>query len=61
LPEKDVPILLAAVEARASHLIAADVRHFGPRFGKSIEGTFVLSPSAYLKSAHDSQPANCER
>lgn len=53
LPEKDVPILLAAIEARATHLITGDVRHFGPYFGKTIEGILVLSPSAYLKSAYD--------
>jgi len=37
LPEKDTPILLAAIEAQATHLITGDVRHFGPYFGKQIE------------------------
>ncbi len=37
LPEKDVPIFLAALAARATHLITGDVRHFGPYFGKAIE------------------------
>jgi uncharacterized protein len=49
LPEKDVPILLAAMEAQANHLITGDVRHFGPYFGKTIEGILVLSPSDYMK------------
>lgn len=53
LPEKDLPILLAAIEARATYLITGDVRHFGPYFGKTIEGVLVLSPSAYLKRSHD--------
>ena len=49
LPEKDVPILLGAVEARATHLISGDLQHFGLYFGKRIEGILVVSPSGYLK------------
>ena len=49
LPEKDVPIFLAAIEARATHLISGDIRHFGPYFGKQIHGMFILPPSDYLK------------
>jgi predicted nucleic acid-binding protein len=49
LPEKDVPILLAAIEAKATHLITGDVRHFGPYLGRTVEGIHVLTPSAYLK------------
>ncbi len=49
LAEKDVPILLAAIEAKATHLITGDVRHFGPCFGKRIEGVLVLPPGDYLK------------
>jgi predicted nucleic acid-binding protein len=49
LPDKDVPILLAAMEAKATHLITGDVRHFGPYFGKTIEGILVLTPADYLK------------
>jgi uncharacterized protein len=46
--KKDAPILLAAIAARATHLITGDVRHFGPYFGKQIEGILVLSPADYL-------------
>jgi predicted nucleic acid-binding protein len=49
LPEKDVPIFLAAIEARATHLITGDVRHFGLYFGKQIAGILVLPPADYLK------------
>lgn len=49
LPEKDVPILLGAMEARATHLISGDRRHFAPYFGKKIEGILICSPSGYLK------------
>src|SRR5437879_2519148 len=44
-----VPILLAAIEARATHLITGDLRHFGPYFGKKIQCILVLPPGNYLK------------
>src|SRR5215469_7108104 len=49
LPEKDVPILLAAIEAQATHLITGDQRHFAPYFGKKIAGIMIVSPADYLK------------
>jgi uncharacterized protein len=49
LPEKDRPILLAAIEARATHLVTGDLRHFGPYFGKSVRGVLVVTPAEYLK------------
>ena len=50
LPEKDVPVLLAAIEARATHLLTGDVRHFGPYFGKRIEGIAIMLPGGYLRA-----------
>jgi len=50
LPEKDRPILLAAMDARTTHLITGDLRHFGPYFGKTIEGILIVTPSQYLKT-----------
>jgi uncharacterized protein len=49
LPEKDTPIVLAAIEARATHLITGDIRDFGPYFGKRIEGVLIVTPARYLK------------
>ena len=49
LPEKDVPIILAAIEARATHLLTGDVRHFGPYFGKSVGGVLISLPGEYLR------------
>ncbi|MGA9979658.1 MAG: PIN domain-containing protein [Candidatus Sulfotelmatobacter sp.] len=49
LPEKDVPIILAAIEARATHLLTGDIRHFGPYFGKKIESIQILLPGEYLR------------
>ena len=50
LPKKDLPILLAAIEARATHLLIADTRHFGPLRGKTVEGVLVLTPGDYLRT-----------
>ncbi|HEV7217451.1 MAG TPA: hypothetical protein VGN39_01160 [Terriglobales bacterium] len=49
LPRKDVPIVLAAMEAQATHLLTGDIRHFGPYMGKKIEGIAVMLPGEYLK------------
>jgi predicted nucleic acid-binding protein len=50
LPEKDQPILLAAIEARATHLLTGDIRHFVRYLGKKIEGIRILLSSDYLRS-----------
>jgi predicted nucleic acid-binding protein len=52
LPEKDVPIFLAAMAASATHLITGDLRHFGPYFSKKISNILILSPGDYLKTSH---------
>ncbi|SRR6266403_1652881 len=49
LPDKDLPILHAAMEASATHLISGDVRHFGSYFGKTIAGIRIELPADYLK------------
>ena len=49
LPEKDLPILLAAVEARATHLLTGDLRHFGQYLGKMVAGIVILLPGEYLR------------
>jgi predicted nucleic acid-binding protein len=51
LPDKDAPILLAAIAARATHLITGDLRHFGPLFSKKIAGVIILPPADYLRRA----------
>jgi hypothetical protein len=48
LPAKDVPILMAAIEAAATHLLTGDREHFGPYFNRRIEGVTILRPAAYL-------------
>ena len=48
LPVKDVPILLAAIEASADYLVTGDLEHFGPYFGQSVSGVHILRPRDYL-------------
>lgn len=49
LPEKDQPILQAALHARATHLLTGDKRHFGQYFGRRVRGVLVLPPADYLQ------------
>jgi uncharacterized protein len=50
LPDKDKPILLAALDGQATHLLTGDVRHFGPYFGRTIAGVLIVRPAAYLQA-----------
>jgi predicted nucleic acid-binding protein len=43
LPAKDAPILAAAVAARAALLVTGDRAHFGELYGRTLEGTEVVS------------------
>ena len=49
LPDKDTPIFLAAIEARATYLLTGDIRHFGICLGKKISGITILLPAQYLR------------
>jgi len=49
LPEKDRPILLAALAAGATHLLTGDRAHFGAYFGRRIDGLLVERPGDYLR------------
>ena len=48
LPTKDVPILLAAIEASANYLLTGDLEHFGSYFGQSVSSVHILRPRDYL-------------
>ena len=50
LRDKDRPILLAALNGRATHLITGDARDFGRYFGTRISGVLVVSPGEYLRA-----------
>jgi predicted nucleic acid-binding protein len=49
LPEKDKPILAAAIEVQATHLLTGDVHDFDRLLGKIIAGVLIQLPSEYLK------------
>jgi len=55
LPQKDLPILLAAIEVRATHLLTADKKHFGSLRGKTVQGVLVLTPGDYLRTKGESR------
>ena len=49
LPEKDRPILQAALCAKGTHLLTGDKQHFGRHYGKKLGGVLVLSPGQYIE------------
>jgi predicted nucleic acid-binding protein len=44
LPDKDKPVLLAAIAARCQALVTGDQTHFGPLFGQRVGGVDIHSP-----------------
>jgi predicted nucleic acid-binding protein len=50
LPEKDRPILLAAVHSGATHLLTGDNRHFGRYYEQVVEGVLILPPAEFLRT-----------
>lgn len=51
LPEKDRPILLAAISIKADYLLTGDAIHFGKYFGKTVSGVKICRPRDYLEHA----------
>lgn len=49
LADKDHPILLGAIEAQATHLLTGDFKHFGPHYGRTVEGVTILPPAEFLR------------
>lgn len=50
LPDKDRPVLLAAMAARAEYLLTGDITHFGPFLGETVGGVRVMLPGEYLRT-----------
>lgn len=44
LPEKDQPVLAAAIRLRCDALVTGDRTHFGPGYGKVFGGVTIHSP-----------------
>lgn len=51
LPEKDLPIFVAAYAAGASHLLTGDLKHFGPHMNRPAEslGMTIQTVADFLK------------
>ncbi len=49
LPNKDLPVLGGAVIAGADWLLTHDEDHFGPLYGRTIEGVEIMRPGAALR------------
>jgi uncharacterized protein len=50
LPEKDRPVLAAAIRLRCDALITGDRSHFGPGYGKVFGGVTIHSPRTLAES-----------
>ncbi|MDE1885625.1 MAG: PIN domain-containing protein [Xanthomonadaceae bacterium] len=50
LPEKDRPVLLAAMRSRCDALVTGDRRHFGIGFGKTFGGVTLHSPRSLAET-----------
>jgi predicted nucleic acid-binding protein len=48
LPEKDRPVLLAAISIKADYLLTGDMIHFGKYFGQKVGGVKICLPRNYL-------------
>ncbi len=48
LPEKDKPILLSAIRAKATDLLTGDRQHFGALYGQAVSGVTVMRPAEFL-------------
>lgn len=48
LPEKDLPILRAAVASGATYLVTGDRKHFGDLLAEEVAGVLVLRPAELL-------------
>lgn len=54
LPDKDKPVLLSAISAKADYLITGDITHFGRYFGRSVMGVRMCTPREYILSKLES-------
>lgn len=50
LPEKDRPVLAAAIRLRCDALVTGDRTHFGPGYGKTFAGVAIHSPRSLAES-----------
>jgi hypothetical protein len=51
LPNKDIPILKAAIAAGATHLVTGDVKDFGRYLDQRIAGILIVTPADFLRTS----------
>ena len=49
LPSKDLPVLGGAIVAGADWLLTHDEDHFGPLYGKTVQGVEIVKPGTALR------------
>lgn len=45
LPDKDRPVLMAAIALKCQALVTGDRTHFGPGYGQTFDGVMIHSPA----------------
>ncbi len=50
LPEKDRPVLVAAIRLGCPLLVTGDRKHFGPLYGKTLHGVTIHSPRSLAQA-----------
>jgi predicted nucleic acid-binding protein len=50
LPEKDRPVLAAAIHQRCAVLVTGDRTHFGRHYGKTVHGVTIHSPRSIAEA-----------
>ena len=50
LPEKDRPVLAAAIRQRCAALVSGDRTHFGRHYGKTVQGVTIHSPRSIAET-----------
>jgi uncharacterized protein len=50
LPEKDQPVLAAAIRLRCDALVTGDRTHFGALYGQRVEGVAIHSPLSLARA-----------
>lgn len=48
LPDKDKPVLIAAIVAKADYFLTGDITHFGKYFGQTIKGVKISSVRDFI-------------
>ena len=56
LPEKDRPVLVAAMALKCDALVTGDRTHFGPGYGKTFDGVTLYSPAQLAQAVFPPLP-----